>query len=175
MGREAEKRWLADVLFGLREPGGGAATLFGVVATDLLKEYQRQQVALIRDLEVFNGTLEENIHLGRSHLEHSSVINAIKLVGLEKCLRELPEGMRTILHPDGSPLTRVESLLLMIARAVAGRPQLLIVDHVLDQLPDDLARRTLEVLQSNHVPWTLLLLTGRNDLASNIHQAVRTV
>ena len=173
-GSEAEKSWLADVLFGLREPRGAAPTLFGVVATDLLKEYQRQQVALIRDLEIFNGTLEENIHLGRSHLDHASVLSAIKLVGLENRLRELPEGMRTFLHSDGSPLTRVDSRLLMIARAVAGRPQLLIIDHLLDQLPDELSHGILDVLQSNHVPWTLLLLTGRKDLASHVHQRLRS-
>jgi predicted ABC-type transport system involved in lysophospholipase L1 biosynthesis ATPase subunit len=53
---------------------------------------------------------------------------------------------------------------LMLARAIAGRPNLLLVDGTLDSFPDAEARRLAEMLAAPGQPWTLVLVTGRERL-----------
>jgi ABC-type lipoprotein export system ATPase subunit len=53
----------------------------------------------------------------------------------------------------------------MIARAIVGRPRLLVIDGLLDRLGDQESIRLLERLLSQPRPWSILLITNRRELA----------
>jgi len=79
-------------------------------------------------------------------------------------LLRLPEGMETDLTSAGEPLTENQLRRLMLARAIVGRPGLLLVDGVLDSLPDAEADELMATLCDSRQPWTLLIVTGRASL-----------
>lgn len=159
------KSHLLDMLYGSRDPVAGHVTLNGFDPRDLRPDALRQQVALVRNIETFHGTIAENIHLERPDISIHAVREAIELVGLSETILEFPDGLETELTERGFPLTPNQARKLMIARAIVGRPSLLLVDGLVDSLPDDEGRKMTAMLADPLQNWTLVMVTNRSDLA----------
>ena len=168
------KSTLADVLFGLREQSTGSLRLDGVDVRSLPLTSLRRDVALVRGVELFPGTVLDNVRLGRDDLSHADVSRALEDVGLLEELLSMPQGLDTELHPHGRPLSHRQACRLMIARAIAGRPRLIILDGALDHMDrrEDQERLAM-ALFSLDAPWTLLCVTERPDLLARCTRVVR--
>ncbi|MGL4550411.1 MAG: peptidase domain-containing ABC transporter, partial [Gemmataceae bacterium] len=86
--------------------------------------------------------------------------------GLLDEVQGLPDGLYTPLATGGAPLSGSQADRLMLARAVAGRPGLLLVDGLLDRLDTDVRRRVLAGLIAPEAPWTLLIVTSHPEVAA---------
>ena len=156
---------------GLRQPQGGSLLLDGVDYRSLPLETIRGHVALVRGIEVFTGTILDNVRLGRSDITLLEVTEALRRVGVLEEVQKLPEGMDTVLQQGGRPLSGSQASRLMIARAIAGKPRLLILDDALD--PVDRERETLcDMLFSPDAPWTLLCISERPDLLARCNRVM---
>ena len=159
------KSTLADVLFGLRVPSSGVVRIDQSDIRLLPLEHLREHVALVRGVELFTGSIVDNVRLGRQHLSLDDVSAALDAVGLLDELLNLPDGINTVLQPHGRPLSHRQACRLMIARAIVGRPRLLVLDGALDQLDRRQDREQLvSLLFSPSAPWTLICITERPDL-----------
>jgi putative ABC transport system ATP-binding protein len=164
------KSTLADLLYGLREPDAGVITMNNVDLRDLPLGELRSHVSLVRDIEIFPGTLLDNLRMGLP-LSHDDARNLLDRVGLLDEIQLLPQGMNTELHPSGRPLSRVQASRLMIARAIVTRPRLLILDDALDQIDRVQEREEIcNVLFDRSAPWTLICITERPDLLSRCNR-----
>lgn len=150
-----------DLAFGLRSPTSGNLLIEGIDPRDIRPDFLRHRVALVRGIEVFNGNVAENVHLGRPHVTSHAIRDALEQVGLLDSILRLPEGMETELTSGGAPLTENELRRLMLARALVGRPGLLMVDGALDTFADDEAVALMRTLCDPGQPWTLLIATRR--------------
>ncbi len=160
------KSLLLDMLFGLREPASGSVNVNGIDPRDLRPDVLRRRVALARDVEIFDGTISENIHLERPDISIGDVRAALEVVGLLPLIQKLSHGLDTVLHASGAPLTSSQQRRLMLARAIAGRPELLLVDELLDSMADEEAERILHRLVAPDKGWTIILVTNRISLKS---------
>lgn len=166
------KSVLLDLLFGLRTPHGGHLTIDDCDPRELRPDTLRRSVTLIREIEIFEGTVAENVHLERPEVAAGDVRHALELVGLYDDLLALPHGLETELNSTGYPLSRTQLRKLMLARAVAGRPTLLLIDALLDALPDADLGQIAERLFDARQPWTLIVVTGRESLRTQATQHV---
>jgi len=160
------KSHLLDLLFGLRCPKSGHISINGVDPRDLRPDALRRSVALIRNVEIFHGTIAENVHLERSEVTTGDVRDALNQVGLLEEILQLPDGLETELIHDGYPLTSDQARKLMLARGIAGQPTLLLIDGSVDGLCDEDLERVMSVLIDPAQPWTLVMATGRGDVAA---------
>ncbi|MFN9220003.1 MAG: peptidase domain-containing ABC transporter [Planctomyces sp.] len=158
------KSHLLDMLFGLREPEGGLISLHGADPRDLRPDVLRRHVVMVRNTEIFDGTIAENVHLERSDVSVADVRSALETVELMGLVQELPDGLNTRLSPDGQPLTPIQGRLLMVARAISGRPEVVLIDELMDLLPEDLADRVLRRITSADHSWKLILATSNTRL-----------
>lgn len=164
------KSTLADLLYGLREPDAGVITINDVDIRDLPLAELRSHVSLVRDVEIFPGTLLDNLRMGQD-LSHDDARELLDRVGLLDEVQMLPLGMNTELHPSGRPLSRVQASRLMIARAIANKPRLLILDDALDQIDRVQEREEIcKVLFDRSASWTLICITERPDLLSRCNR-----
>ncbi|QDT56018.1 Alpha-hemolysin translocation ATP-binding protein HlyB [Caulifigura coniformis] len=156
------KSTLFDLIYGLRRPTGGTLTINGIAPQELRPDALRRCVALTRGIEVFSGTIGENIHLMRPDVSVADIHEALKMVGLLEEVLSLPEASDTpLITGEGRPLTNGRLCRLMIARAIIGNPRLLIIDGTLDALPDDEAVAIVTRLMEPSKTWTLLISTTR--------------
>ena len=164
---------LLELLFGIRNPTAGHLTIDGIDPRDLRPDILRRRVILARGIEVFHGTIEENVHLSRPDVTAGQVRDALEAVQLLDKVLRLPDGLSTLLSSSGRPLTDTQLIQLNLARAIAGRPTLLLIDRFLDALPDDLMADISGFLCRRDQPWTLVLVTGRSVLANRCDRALQ--
>lgn len=169
------KSSVAETLFGLHEDHGRRAFIGGCDIRELDSYVARRHVALVRSVEILNGTVEENIHLGRGDVDRNRVRCALEAACVYGDVVAFEHGLQTRLSGDGSPLTDSQQVQLMLARGIAGKPKLLVIDSLLDRLPDELLERLLNVLKSKDNEWTLLVFTGRADIAKRFEQPLQLV
>ena len=163
-GSTALRRRLLEVLFGRVEPLAGRLELDGVDARRLCLESFREEAALISGPEIFQGTIAENIHLGRPNVRERDLIASLQAVGLRDELLILPDGLRQKLETPSQTLSHDQTLRLTLARALAGRPRLLMIDHTLDGLPDEQVGAILGRLGALGERCTVIIATGRRDV-----------
>jgi len=166
------KTTLLETLGLLRVPREGLLEFDGLDARSLDRAATRLQVAYVGRLETFAGTVAENVRVGREDLSASLVRRALEMVGLADRVARLPQGVSTPLASDGLPLSANEIARLSIARALAGGPRLLLVDGLLDGLDIHACPELLDSLFDRAAPWTLVVVTARDDIRSRCDATV---
>jgi putative ABC transport system ATP-binding protein len=166
------KTLLMQLITGLKNPTGGQILLDEIDLRELRPDSLREHLSLAGEVEVFRGTLDENIHLGRSHISARDVRDALKTVGLLDDVLSLPEGLKTELQTGGFPLSESQAALLMLARAVVGRPRLLLIDGTLDRLDDATQNQLVEHFTDSKAPWTLVLTTRQAKIAERCDRVI---
>ncbi|MFO0816834.1 MAG: ABC transporter ATP-binding protein [Pirellulales bacterium] len=160
------KSVVLDLLYGLRQPSSGRLEVGGMDLRGVQPASLRRQVALVRDGGVIAGTILENVQMARPEVGLGRVREALTAVGLWDEVLESPQGLDTRLDPDGRPMTHSQTRRLLLARAIAGRPRLLLVDEIIDALPTSLANSVLAILRQLTGECTVVIVTGRDDIAA---------
>jgi len=154
------KSLFGELLYELAYPTSGVIEIDGHSLFDIKSESVRRQVALVRGIEVFRGTIEENLRLGRTDLSLKAVRDALQSVALLTDVEQLPEQLNTVLGEDSWPLSKGQAYRLMIARAMLHRPRLLIIDEAIDTFDlDALTTAIIPAICCQNAPWTLIVLT----------------
>lgn len=156
----AGKSFLIDLLYGARTPSSGFIEYDGIDLRGVDLAALRSQVAVIRQPELFEGTLLENLTLSPDAVLSLDVRDALKRVGLLEAVMQLPNGLNTRVLSGGLPLSPGQRIQLEIARALLRRPRLLILDESLDALQDLPGLDALvNTLFDPKAPWTLIIAT----------------
>ena len=163
---------LFDYLYGLSTPETGHIEIEHADPRDLRPDILRQAVTLVRGIEVFEGTIAENVQLARPNVSMTEVRSALYAVGLLDNILRMPNGLDTRINAEGMPLRPTELNLLMLARALAGQPRLLLIDGVFDSLGDDQLNQVCEMLRQDRHNFTLLIATNRGEVAEQFARIV---
>ena len=166
------KTRLMETLALLRVPTEGLLEFDGLDARSLDRPQTRLQVAYVGQAETFADTVAENIRVGRNDLSAADVRRALEMVGLADTVARLPEGVGTPIASDGLPLSANEVSRLSIARAIAGKPRLLLINGMLDRLDLRTCPELVESLFDREAPWTLVIVTARDDIKSRCDREV---
>ncbi len=164
-GSGSGKSTLLDLIYGLREPTGGYVSIDGVDPRDVRPDRLREHMAMVRGVEVFHASVEDNVHLNRPNVSSLMVREVLEQVGLLSVVDRLKDGPSTVLASSGAPLTESQCRALSIARAIAGKPRMILIDAVLDALPDQECEQLLSMLLAPEHTWTVVIATGRQSIA----------
>jgi ABC-type bacteriocin/lantibiotic exporter with double-glycine peptidase domain len=125
------KHTLTKILSGLLSNYTGVITINGISLRNLHLTDLHEIVSVnLSSDEVFAGTVEENVRLGKPGLSQFDVIDALKKAGINDFVNQLPNGIFTTLLPGGRgwPGSAVKKLLL--ARSLVKKPSLMLFhDH----------------------------------------------
>lgn len=168
----AGKSTLFDLILGLRTPASGYVTVDDADLRHLRLDSLRERIVRVRGPEVVEGSIEDNVRMGRRWISTKTVREALARVGLLEAARSLPDGLETKLTADGSPLSRSESLRLTLARAIAGRPSLLLLEDALHGLDEECRSAVEAALFGPEATWTLLAADSGSDLNARCDRVV---
>ncbi len=169
----AGKSTLVELLFGLRTPDSGHIEIDGFDLRELKLESLRRHLALVKGIEIFEGTIVDNLRMGREEVTTANIRRALDAVGLLPEIMSLPEGLNTVLWTGGSPLSLGQAERLMLARAIVGEPRFLIIDELLDDMDQEVRHQVLPTLLGNDAPWTLLVITHSQEVAKLCKRTIR--
>lgn len=151
---------LLKVLAGLLPSYHGAVALNGFSLRDLDGQAMREQVGgILAPGDLFEGTLEENVAMGRPGVRAAQVVEALERVGLGEAVQLLPEGLDTPIRLGGRefPMSLVRKL--QLARAIVARPKLVLVDDFFEHLEPGYRREVIRLLSDEGGDWTVIAAT----------------
>ena len=126
----AGKSTLLKLLLGVYKDFTGTLTLNDLPLGNYNLESVRQNTGILFAQEnIFGGTLMENISLGRTGLDEAYVARLVQEVGLLSFVTTLPYGYDTELEPAGMRLPRNVVQKILLVRALAHKPKLLVMEE----------------------------------------------
>ncbi len=162
-GSQAEV--LMNLLAGRTPPGSGRMLLDEINIREIRRQSLLDDVVLVREVSALPGTISENVHLNRPDTSPMEVYRILNSLGTTDDFESLPDGLNTQLQPRGYPLNARQRVLLSIARAMAAKPRLLLIDGLLDTLDAETGIDVLQMLCGPEHPWTLVVRTARREFA----------
>ena len=130
-----------------------------------IKEYDvatfHKQVGFVfQDSSIFNLTLRENIAFSESATDES-LKKAIETAELQDFIQTLPQGLETIVSERGTSLSGGQKQRLMLARALALNPKILLLDDFTARVDAQTEQRILANVQKNYPDLTLISITQK--------------
>jgi putative ABC transport system ATP-binding protein len=166
------KTALLETLAGIRFPQTGLAEIGGIDSRDVNRFEDGSMVGFASDLEVFHGTLLENVTLNRLSIPTDDVREALQLCELWDEVLSFSNGLESSLQSGGYPLSHSQGARLMLARAIVAKPRLLLIDGTLDRLPPSMRMRAWESLSAPAQPWTILVVTNDPEIQASCAQSI---
>lgn len=165
----AGKSTLVRLLLGLYRPQAGSITFDGHTIEELGVSRLRRAIGVVlQDSFIISGSIRENIALNQPDMPLSQVEAAARQAALHEEIVHLPMGYETRVGEGGSGLSGGQRQRLALARALATRPSLLILDEATSHLDGVSAGKIAAAL--DRLPITRLIITHRLD---NVRDADR--
>ena len=126
----AGKTTITNLINRFYEINDGTITYDGINISDIKKKDLRESLAIVlQDVNLFSGTIMDNIRYGKLDATDEECIAASKLVYADRFISELPDGYNTIIKGDSGGLSQGQKQLISIARAAVADPPCLILDE----------------------------------------------
>lgn len=126
----AGKTTITNLLNRFYDIDGGKIRYDGINIKKIKKEDLRRSLGMVlQDVNLFTGTVMENLRYGNPNATDQDCIAAAKLANAHSFIQMLPEGYNTTLEGDGSGLSQGQRQLLSIARAAVSNPPVMILDE----------------------------------------------
>lgn len=124
------KTTLTRLLFRLYDPQEGRIELDGVDVRRLTLKTLRRRVGLVtQDVQLFKGTVRENLTFFDRSIPEERIYEALEILGIRPWIERLPQGLDTMLHGENGGLSAGEAQLLTFARIFLQDPGVVILDE----------------------------------------------
>ena len=143
------KSTLIRLLLGFEKPEKGAIYYDGMdISTIDLRSLRRKIGVVSQDGSLFSGDIYSNISIAAPQLTMDEAWEAAETAGIADDIRRMPMGMHTMVAEGGGGFSGGQKQRLMIARAIAPKPKILIFDEATSALDNKTQKKVSEALDA---------------------------
>ena len=164
----AGKTTITNLLNRFYDIADGKIRYDGININKIRKSDLRRSLGMVlQDVNLFTGTVMENLRYGKLDATDEDCIRAAKLVNADAFIRMLPNGYQTVLTGDGSGLSQGQRQLISIARAAVADPPVMILDEAtssIDTRTESIVQKGMDALMQGRTVFVIAhrLSTVRN-------------
>lgn len=156
------KSTLIRILAGLMQPTSGSFAINDDTYRKVdINQFRSHIGTILHEETPFEGTILENITFNNPYVTHDQIKWAIDSVGLGEFIKSLPEGLDTMIFPEGRQLSSSNAQKILLARSIVNHPKILFYEDPLDKMDDEAAERIIDFLTDSKNQWTLIV-TSKN-------------
>jgi len=152
------KSTLLYLLAGIMSPTKGIIQYRGLPLKSLDVEHLRTFIGFsLSTNEIFQGTILENIKMGRKDITAEYIKDALAISRLSGFISTVPLGLKTLLDPEGQKIPRNIKNRILLARAIVNKPKLLILEDPLDHVSAYEKDIIIKDLTDTKRPWSIIV------------------
>lgn len=167
----AGKTTLAALLKRFYDYTDGQILLDGIDLREFSRTSLRRKIGLIQqDVNIFSGTIRDNVFLAEGSFDQKKFDSIIAELQMETLIEKLPQGIDTKIFERGSNISAGQRQLIAFARALAGDPEILILDEAtssVDSETESIIQRSTQQLTSSR---TSLIIAHRLSTIRNCNR-----
>jgi ATP-binding cassette subfamily B protein len=154
------KSTLVQILQRKYELNEGKLLVDGANSSDIdLYDFRKNVAVVPQSIKIFNGTMLDNILVGRELSNLNIVNDRINELGLDQFYKNFEHGLMTLLGEEGIELSGGEKQVLSITRALLDTPEILIIDEGLSGVDVDLENLIFRILKKFSRFHAVVLIT----------------
>lgn len=158
----AGKTTVVDLLLRLLSPSSGSISIDGEDVGAVSLESWREKVGYVsQDMFLANDTIASNIAFYRPAITRERIVRAARAAGALEFIEALPRGFDTEVGERGLALSVGQRQRLIIARALARDPELLILDEATSALDAEAERQVAETIEGLRGLVTVVIVAHR--------------
>lgn len=174
LGRNGSgKTTLEKMIAGLYEPTEGTVLVDGIDVRQLDPAELRRNIGFVsQDVNLFFGSLRDNIAMGAGHVSDEALLEAVRLSGLTEFVNQHPAGLAMPVGEHGQLLSGGQRQSVTIARALLNDPSILLFDEptgAMDHSSEEEFKRNIAAYSQGK---TLLVITHRTSLLELVNRII---
>lgn len=160
-GSGSGKTTLTNIIAGIHQNYSGIMTYNGYSLRDLDATYIRDRIGKnVSQEDIFEGTILENILVGKPTSDIKNALDAIEDVGLKDQINKLENGLNTEMLSGGKGFSSSFVNKLVLARCLAKRPAMLILNDFFNNFSKRERIELIELLTDKKRKWTLIVVSN---------------
>lgn len=168
------KSTLLGLVAGMYAPSAGRILIGGQALDTIAEPILRRTVGLLgQRTELFRESIAGNLRLAWPDADEAALWQALRQAGLEQTIRQLPQGLETVLGDEGSGLSGGERRRLALARLILIDPAIWLLDEPTEGLDRAMAAAVLEDILAAAKGKVVLLATHRPEEAAKADRVLR--
>ena len=167
------KSTLADLILRLYDPVSGRITMDGHdLRSFRQRDYRRLFGVVSQEALLFNTTVRENIAYGMAEASEEDITRAARVANAHDFIQELPQGYDTMVGDRGIRLSGGQRQRIAIARAIVGRPPILVLDEATSALDTESEKAVQEAIERIIHETTSIIIAHRLSTVLHADQIV---
>ena len=169
----AGKSSLLRLISGVIEPTEGNIYINNLSLASLHLNHYRSQLGLsLSDETPFEGSIRDNLVFGNRQVTDLIIFNALDTVGLNQFLKEQPNGLETVLYPEGKQISYTIAKKIILARAIIKQPRIMILEDPLDQFNLEETTKIIRYLTDVKRPWALIVVSSKKSWKAQCKETI---
>jgi ABC-type bacteriocin/lantibiotic exporter with double-glycine peptidase domain len=169
----AGKSSLLRLISGVIEPTEGNIYINNLSLASLHLNHYRSQLGLsLSDETPFEGSIRDNLVFGNRQITDLVIFDALDTVGLNQFLKEQPNGLETVLYPEGKQMSYTIAKKIILARAIIKQPRIMILEDPLDQFNLEETTKIIRYLTDKKRPWALIVVSSKKSWKTQCKQTI---
>ena len=158
----AGKTTIADLLLRLLRPTAGSVTMDAVPFDHIALTAWRERIAYVsQNFFLLNDSIANNVRFYDDSIDEEAVQKVLEVVELTSVIAKLPQGIHTSVGEQGIELSAGQRQRIALARALAQKPDVLILDEATSSLDGESERAIHDALQKLHGSITMVIIAHR--------------
>ncbi|MBK8375085.1 type I secretion system permease/ATPase [Sphingorhabdus sp.] len=167
------KSTIARIILGLYPPAEGLVLIDGTEVRQLDAAQMRRNIgSVLQDTVLLSGTVRDNIVLDRDQIDDEEMLRAARLSGTHDFMGKLANGYELKLADRGESLSGGQRQSIAVARALAGKPSILLLDEPTSAMDNQTELSLIERLQREAADRTMLIITHRLPLLKLVSRII---
>jgi ATP-binding cassette, subfamily C, bacterial LapB len=167
------KSTIQRIIAGLYSPDEGQVLIDGTEIRQLDVDVYRRQIGFaLQDTVLLSGSVRDNIQLGRPAVDDDEMLRVAQLSGTHDFMGRIANGYDLILSDRGESLSGGQRQSISLARALAGKPRILLLDEPSSAMDNQTEQALITKLEKELADRTVVLVTHRLPLLKLVDRVI---